>query len=166
MGPTAQNFESTYKTIHRFETNRLRNIAKYFAHSLATDALDWSVFALVSITEQDTTSSSRIFLKILFNELVEALGMKTSRAILGFLHDHYSTNAERDAKTGVPLHASQDHPKNTRFAINYFTSIGLGALTEGMKLTLRLPFNWLKLKAADESSSSESESSSGSSSES
>ena len=28
----------------------------------------------------------------------------------------------------------QDHPKNTRFAINFFTSIGQGALTEELRL--------------------------------
>lgn len=62
-------FEETWKTVHRFETGRLRNIGKYFSHLLATDAVPWTVFALVTLTEQDTTSSSRIFLKILFTEL-------------------------------------------------------------------------------------------------
>ena len=28
----------------------------------------------------------------------------------------------------------KDHPKNTRFAINFFTSIGQGALTEELRL--------------------------------
>lgn len=68
-------FEETYKTIHRFETNRLRNIAKLFAHLLASDGLGWECFICVTLTEHDTTSSSRIFLKILFLELVEALGL-------------------------------------------------------------------------------------------
>ncbi|KAI8910361.1 armadillo-type protein, partial [Gorgonomyces haynaldii] len=72
----AQAFEETYKTIHRYETNRLRNIAKYFAHLLATDALTWEVFALIHLTEEDTTSSSRIFCKIMFTELVESMGLK------------------------------------------------------------------------------------------
>jgi len=27
----------------------------------------------------------------------------------------------------------KDHPKNTRFAINFFTSIGVGALTEDLR---------------------------------
>ena len=121
----AQNFEETYKTIHRFETNRLRNIAKYYSHLLATDALDWSVFALVSMTEQDTTSSSRIFLKILLTDLVEALGLKklierfndTSMVISV---DTPSGTIHRGVFDGI---FPKDHPKNTRFSINYFTSI-------------------------------------------
>ncbi|KAI8592676.1 armadillo-type protein, partial [Geranomyces variabilis] len=71
-----QAFEETYKTIHRFETNRLRNIGKFFAHLLASDALSWEVFSLIRLTEVDTTSSSRIFIKILFNDLCEAFGLK------------------------------------------------------------------------------------------
>jgi len=31
-----------------------------------------------------------------------------------------------------------DNPKNTRFSINYFTSIGLGALTEEMREHLKV----------------------------
>jgi pre-mRNA-splicing factor CWC22 len=34
----------------------------------------------------------------------------------------------------------KDHPKNTRFSINFFTSIGLGALTEDMREHLKVSF--------------------------
>ncbi|KAI8921667.1 armadillo-type protein, partial [Entophlyctis helioformis] len=71
----ARAFEETYKTIHRFETNRLRNTAKLFGHLLATDALTWNVFAIVRVTEVDTTASSRIFLKTIFAELSAGLGL-------------------------------------------------------------------------------------------
>ena len=55
-----------YSTIHRLETNKLRNVAKFFAHLLYADGLDWGVLEYIKLTENDTTSSSRIFLKILF----------------------------------------------------------------------------------------------------
>ena len=55
-----------YGSIHRFETNKLRNVAKFFAHLLYSDGLDWGVLEYIKLTETDTTSSSRIFLKILF----------------------------------------------------------------------------------------------------
>ncbi len=41
-------------------------MAKFFAHLLATDAISWEVLAAIRLTEDDTTSSSRIFIKILF----------------------------------------------------------------------------------------------------
>lgn len=36
-------FKEQYDTIHRLETNKLRNVAKMFAHLLYTDSLPWSV---------------------------------------------------------------------------------------------------------------------------
>lgn len=59
-------FVQQYSMIHRLETNKLRNVAKFFAHLLGTDALPWHVLAYIQLTEEDTTSSSRIFIKILF----------------------------------------------------------------------------------------------------
>lgn len=68
-----ENFEKCfvqqYSMIHRLETNKLRNVAKFFAHLLGTDALPWHVLAYIRLTEEDTTSSSRIFIKILFQVL-------------------------------------------------------------------------------------------------
>lgn len=52
--------------LSRLETNKLRNVAKFFAHLLGTDALPWQCLGYIRLTEEDTTSSSRIFIKILF----------------------------------------------------------------------------------------------------
>jgi pre-mRNA-splicing factor CWC22 len=70
-----QVFLDQYTTIHRLETNKLRNVAKFFAHLLATDALPWTCLEYIKLNETDTTSSSRIFIKVLAQELSEALGL-------------------------------------------------------------------------------------------
>jgi len=54
----------------------------------------------------------------------------------------------------------KDNPKNTRFAINFFTSIGLGALTDSLRDFLKTG----TLKAGNSSDSSDSSSSDESSS--
>jgi pre-mRNA-splicing factor CWC22 len=59
-------FRKQYALIHRLETNKLRNVAKLFALLLYTDAISWAVLSEIRLTEDDTTSSSRIFIKILF----------------------------------------------------------------------------------------------------
>jgi len=59
-------FRRQYNLIHRLETNKLRNVAKFFGHLLATDAVSWGVLQNVVLTEDATTSSARIFIKILF----------------------------------------------------------------------------------------------------
>lgn len=116
-------FEAQYLKIHRLETNKLRNLAKLFAHLLYTDAIDWTVFKCIKLTEEDTTSSSRIFIKIIFQELSEHMGLDK-------LNDRLQDQSQREKFLGV---FPRDNPKNTRFSINFFTSIGLGALTENLR---------------------------------
>jgi len=41
--PYQAMFAEQYETIHRLETNKLRNVAKFFAHLLHTDAISWEV---------------------------------------------------------------------------------------------------------------------------
>ena len=122
-----QAFAKYYDTIHRYETNRLRNIARFFGHLLSTDAIGWHVFSVVHLNEDETTSSSRIFIKILFQDLAEALGMPK-------LQERMKDDILRPSFAGIfPM----DNPRNTRFSINYFTSIGMGALTEEMREYLK-----------------------------
>jgi pre-mRNA-splicing factor CWC22 len=148
----AQAFEETFQTVHRFESNRLRNIAKFFAHVLASDALTWEVFGLIRLTEDDTTSSSRIFCKILFQELSASMGLKRLNERL---HDQTMVVTVETPKGLVTRNVfdglfPKENLRDTRFAINYFTSIGLGGLTEEMREFLKT--------AAVESDSSESSS--------
>ncbi|CCD54085.1 putative cell cycle control protein [Botrytis cinerea BcDW1] len=118
-----QSFAKYYDTIHRYETNRLRNIARFFGHLLSSDALGWHVLSIVHLNEEETTSSSRIFIKILFQDLSEAMGMAKLQARLkdDILRPYFEGLFPRD------------NPRNTRFSINYFTSIGMGAITEEMR---------------------------------
>ncbi|CAO1621602.1 unnamed protein product [Parajaminaea phylloscopi] len=120
-------FRTYYDGIHRYETNRLRNIARFFGSLLATDSISWASFEIIHMNEDDTTSSSRIFVKILFQELLESLGMKTL----------VSRFAEPSMQESYANMLPQDNPKHTRFSVNFFTSIGLGALTEGMREHLK-----------------------------
>lgn len=76
IGPFEEIFKESYATAHRLDTNRLRNVSKFFAHLLFTDSISWEVMECVKLNEEDTTSSSRIYIKILFQELAEYMGLK------------------------------------------------------------------------------------------
>ncbi|CAO3619738.1 unnamed protein product [Mucor hiemalis] len=149
-------FEEVYNTIHRYETNRLRNIGKLFAHLFNTDSLPWTSFNIIRLTEEDTTSASRIFVKILFQEISEFLGMKTLKERI---LDPYML----ESLSGM---FPKDNPKNTRFAINYWTSIGLGSLTEDLREWLRTAPQQIKRESSSESDSSSGSDSSSSGSDS
>ena len=55
-----------YSTVHRLEIGKLRNVARIFGHLFFTDAISWEAMACIHLNENETTSSSRIFIKILF----------------------------------------------------------------------------------------------------
>ncbi|XP_020868205.1 LOW QUALITY PROTEIN: pre-mRNA-splicing factor CWC22 homolog [Arabidopsis lyrata subsp. lyrata] len=117
-------FVQQYSMVHRFETNKLISVATFFGHLLATDALPWHVLSYVQLTEEDTTSSSRIFLKNLFlQRLSELLGIKLLNEKL---HD---PTMEETFESIFP----KDHLKNTLFSINFFTKIGLGGITQKLR---------------------------------
>lgn len=120
-------FQKYYDTIHRYETNRLRILAQMFGHLFSSDAIGWHALGAIHLNEDETTSSSRIFIKILFEELAQGMGMKK-------LQERCRDDMLAPALANV---FPTDNPRNTRFSINFFTAIGMGALTEGMR-------EWLK----------------------
>ncbi|CAK8676947.1 unnamed protein product [Clavelina lepadiformis] len=161
-----ENFEALfaqqYDTIHRLETCKLRNVAKFFAHLLHSDALPWSALSNIVLSEDTTTSSSRIFIKILFQEISEYMGLT-------------KLNNRLKDPTLAPFFEGifpRDNPKSTRFAINFFTSIGLGGITDDLREHLKVSARQLSQKIQAEqlaalnvnSSDSSSESSSSESS--
>ncbi|KAL2181772.1 uncharacterized protein P884DRAFT_296044 [Thermothelomyces heterothallicus CBS 202.75] len=118
-----ESFMKYYSTIHRYETNKLRNIARFFSHLLASDAIGWHVFSVIRLTQEDTTSASRVYIKILFEDLQENMGTAKLKARM-------SDEALQPSFQGIFPH---DTAANLRFAINYFTAIKMGFLTDEMR---------------------------------
>ncbi|CAM1505410.1 Fc.00g110470.m01.CDS01 [Cosmosporella sp. VM-42] len=118
-----QAFAKYYDTIHRYENNKLRNIAMLFGHMFSADALGWHCLSVIHLNEDETTSSSRIFIKILFQNIAEETGMAKLKARM-------ADDTLRPSLEGI---FPRDNARNIRFSINYFTSIGMGALTEEMR---------------------------------
>ncbi|KAL0110598.1 hypothetical protein PUN28_013883 [Cardiocondyla obscurior] len=144
--PFEQIFKDSYHTIHRLDTNKLRNVSKFFAHLLFTDSISWSVLSCIKLNEEDTTSSSRILIKILFQELSEYMG-------LAKLNERVKDVTLQEVFEGL---FPRDDPKKTRFAINFFTSIGLGGLTDDLRehLKEKIKHSSSSLTTSDSSSSS------------
>ncbi|XGW09487.1 hypothetical protein V3C99_011634 [Haemonchus contortus] len=140
----------TYATIHRFDITKLRNMARLISHLLFTDAISWTIFTDVKLTENDTTSSGRIYLKYVFQELCESMGLTK-------LYERVTDPTLQQAFAGL---FPRDNPQNTRFAINFFTLTGLGGLTLDLRQFLEKGMKKKKEESVDESASSSSSSSS------
>jgi pre-mRNA-splicing factor CWC22 len=137
-----ESFMKYYSTIHRYETNKLRNIARFFGHLLSSDAIGWHVFSVIHLNEEETTSASRIFLKILLEDLQENLGTAKLKARM-------ADDTLQPSLQGIFPH---DEPRNIRFAINYLTAIKMGFLTDEMRAFLaNMPKPALPAAAAPES---------------
>src|SRR5690606_23393641 len=96
--------KDSYLAIHRFDLTKLRNLAMLVAHLLATDAISWETLSVIKLTEEDTTSSGRIYIKIVFTQLCEHLGLiKLDEK----LHDPTLYHAFEGL-------FPRDHPKNSR----------------------------------------------------
>lgn len=139
-------FADYYEKIHRYDSNKLRNIARLFGHMFGSDAIGWHCLSIIHLNEEETTSASRIFIKILFQEISEEIGLKK-------LQTRCRDPLLQPSLEGI--FPRGDERRNIRFSINYFTSIGMGALTEDMREHLQsLPPPALPAPAkADESDS-------------
>lgn len=125
-------FKSYYNDIHQYESNALRNIGKFFGHLYALDRLameeGWNEIVL---TEEHTNSASRVLLKFIFQELVEEIGITE-------LQERLEDPVIKKAIHGMfPVtDVSFEDNDHIRFAINYFTAIGLGVLTDELRSVL------------------------------
>jgi pre-mRNA-splicing factor CWC22 len=120
-------FKQQYETCHRLETVKLRNVSKFLSHLLYTDSISWGVFECVHLNEEETTSSSRVYLKNLLLDLSEHMGIIKMR-------ERFNDLTLQEFFQGL---FPRDNPRNTRFSINFFTSIGLGAFTEELREHLK-----------------------------
>ncbi len=118
-----EQFANIYGSIHRYDTRKIRNMSTLFAFMLSTEALNWGLMSIVRLAEDETTASSRIFLKILFQEMAKTLGEKRMRE---FFRGENLSMAFPFADT-----------KSTRFAINFFVQIELGFVTEELRDRLK-----------------------------
>ncbi|MES1922702.1 pre-mRNA-splicing factor cwc22, partial [Bonamia ostreae] len=152
-------FGRQYTVIHRYETTKLRNMAKFFGHLIVSEALPWDILEYIKLTETETTSSSRIFIKVIFQEFAYWMGVKALKSKI----------EEEELKEALSGIFPKDSPKETRFAINFFTTIGLGALTAQMREhleDLQKKIKERRMKETDSDSSDSDSSSSGSDSDS
>ena len=105
----------------------MRNLACFFAQLFYTESISYKTLRCIDLTEDSTTASSRIFVKILMQEMANNLGIKKLQEKL----------SEPELMTTLEGIFRTDSVQNVRFSINFFTSIGLGALTEGMREFLK-----------------------------
>ncbi|KAL6946772.1 hypothetical protein ACO0QE_001621 [Hanseniaspora vineae] len=135
----AEYFEKLYtKDCESYEPNQLRNVGKFYGHLFASDYLGFESFELIHMNQEESTASTRIFVKFIFSELVMDIGIKELKERLNepyiqpFLRNMFPMETVDD--NGLPDSEALDR---MRFSINFFTAIKLGALTDKMRQQLK-----------------------------
>lgn len=120
-------FKENYQTIADNDPSNIRNLGKFWGHALATECIPFEVFEIVHMNERDSNAANRVFLKFLFQEMVVNLGIDALKKKLEAveLQPFLSNLFPREAQDDI------------MFSINYFTAIGLGALTDNMRNILQ-----------------------------
>lgn len=70
-----QAFVNYYNTVFKMEVNKIRNLAKLYGHLFYTFSIDWKIMQVITLRQDTTTSAHRMFLKIMFREIAENLGI-------------------------------------------------------------------------------------------
>ncbi|TID26190.1 hypothetical protein CANINC_002817 [Pichia inconspicua] len=125
-------FKDTYENCYKYETSLLRNLGSFWGHIFVSDKLGWECMSVVKLTENDTTSSGRIFLKFMFQRMIDEAGVS-------YLKERINEPYIQDYIVGI---FPKTDPEHLRFSINFFTAIGMGDLTDKMREDLEnLPTN-------------------------
>uniref|UniRef100_A0A0N4Z261 MI domain-containing protein n=1 Tax=Parastrongyloides trichosuri TaxID=131310 RepID=A0A0N4Z261_PARTI len=119
--------KNAYTNVHRFPITQLRNVAFLVSHLLFTNSINWDVLSIIRLTETDTTPAGRIYLKFVFQTIVENMGAAK-------LYEKIKDPEMAHIWKGIfPRYNKED----IMFAINYFTMIDLGQLTIDMRERLK-----------------------------
>lgn len=121
-------FSNRLGQLEDLEPSGIRNSGKFWGHLFATGLFSSEVLEQIHITEEGSTPPLRIFVKFMFQQLVFELGIEQLQSWL----------AEPDVAKGTANMFPVEEVDDTRYSINYFTAIGLGVLTEGMRRHLEV----------------------------
>lgn len=126
-------FQQKYDTCYQYEGSQLRNMGKFFGHLIASDNLrPQETLGHVELTETGTNSASRVFIKFLFQELVEEMGVNEVKRLI------QDPEVKPTLRGMFPVVLVDELDQaHIMFSINYFTAIGLGVLTEEMRQVLK-----------------------------
>lgn len=121
-------FREYYETLDEFDTKFIRNIGTLFGSLMANDSIQWTVFDCVSLYQDESTPSNRIFLQSMFEEIVQELGIPELKKRLE------DPSCQESTSKVFPMRGPT---ADLQFSINFFTAIELGPLTDAMRAELK-----------------------------
>lgn len=119
---TEELFKVNYDQTYSYTIHRITNIACLYAYLLANDEITWAVLEAILLTEEDTNSAQRVFIRILVEELAKNMSYD------GFLRRLKDPQVEQWTSGIFPT----DTIEHAEFASAYFTEIKLERICENL----------------------------------
>ena len=113
-------FSESYNQCHKYSTYRITNLACLYAYLLSTNSISWSVLSIIRLTEEDTTSAQRVFIRFLTEEIAKAMSYSE------FIKKLNEPNVIKWT-SGLLLTDTLEHAE---FVVLFFTHINLGFILE------------------------------------
>jgi pre-mRNA-splicing factor CWC22 len=114
------SFVKNYGECFKFTVHRITNLASLYAYLLSRDVIGWHAMCVITLTEADTTSAQRVFIRVLVEELAHNLS--------------FDGLVRKFQEPGVAEHVADLFPvdslENAQFASAYFHEIQLHCLCE------------------------------------
>ncbi|KAH0787173.1 pre-mRNA-splicing factor CWC22 [Histomonas meleagridis] len=115
-----KGFYTSYTQCHTYSMHRITNLANLYAYLLSQDAISWKVLSIVRLTEDETNSAQRVFIRFLMEELAKNL------SYAGLLKKLNNDNVAQWT-SGIFLTDTLEHAE---FVVMFFTQIKLEFLLE------------------------------------
>ena len=119
---TEELFKANYDQTYAYNVHRITNISSLYAYLLANDEISWAILQSLRLTEEETNSAQRVFIRILVEELAKNMS--------------YDGIMRKLREPDVAVYTQGLFPDDTldhaEFASAYFTEIKLGLLCENL----------------------------------
>lgn len=119
---TEELFKINYDQTYSYTIHRITNIACLYSYLLANDEISWAILQAILLTEEDTNSAQRVFIRILVEELAKNMSYD------GFLRRLKEPQVEQWTSGIFPT----DTIEHAEFASAYFTEIKLERICENL----------------------------------
>ena len=117
---TEELFKINYDQTTSYTIHRITNIACLYSYLLANDEITWAILQAIRLTEEDTNSAQRVFIRILVEELAKNMSYD------GFIRKLKQPDVEEWTSGIFPT----DTIEHAEFASAYFSEIKLERICE------------------------------------
>jgi pre-mRNA-splicing factor CWC22 len=114
------SFVKNYADCFKYTVHRITNLASLYAYLLSRGVVGWHVMCILRLTEIDTTSAQRVFIRILMEELAHNLSFD------GIVKKFAEPEVAEQLSDLFPT----DSLENAEFAAAFFNEIQLGFLCD------------------------------------